>query len=41
MSLLSPPPSGNAGLIGLIEPLLNYKPEKKLEIYEEDLQLYQ
>lgn len=31
--------SGNAGLIGLIEPLLNYKPKKKLKIYEEDLQL--
>lgn len=32
--------SGDAGLIGLTEPLLNYKPEEKLKIYREDLQLY-
>lgn len=32
--------SANTCLIGLIEPLLNYNPEKELEIYEEDLLLY-
>lgn len=34
------PCSSPPGLIGLIEPLLNYRLEKKLKIYEEDLQLF-